>query len=225
MTPPRRPIHASDIVVIGAPGAQWAAGHLTISAAARERADLAARYWLSSHDTEESMRVICIAGRPAVRSNMPALPLCESEAAEMIDLMLQLGVPETVIRPNRQHPLGREFSVSTVDEVAILMQLHLIEPEMYRPDKPLGIVAHERHGARTIDILRKVGFTKSQVVLLSPAALDSRFELVLRLIYRALVLRGMRRVSPDVLQRRERRLISARSRLKQMMRSRPSEAN
>jgi hypothetical protein len=81
-------------------------------------------------------------------------------------------------------------------------------------------VLHRRHGARAIDILRKVGFEKSQILLLSPDTLDAKAELGLRLVYRTLVLGSPRRVAVEVLQRRERRLVTGRLRLERAIRSR-----
>jgi hypothetical protein len=171
---------AADVVVFGAPGARLIDGKLVISPAGRERAELAARYWLSLSPPARPRRVMCVAGRPAFRSGMPDLPPGESEAAEMIRIMLRLGVPDDVIRPNQDFPLDRDFSISTVDEVSILVETNLISPERYSRDARLAIVLHKGHGARVIDILRKLGFTRSQIYLLSPDTPDARGEAALR---------------------------------------------
>lgn len=206
----RLDLSAADIVVLGAPGAVLVHGKLKISRAARERAELAARYWLSLPQQARPVRVICVAGRPAFRSGMPKLPSSESEAPKMIDIMLRLGVHNDVIRPNQEFPLDRDFSTSTVDEVSILVGTQLISPEQYSREAPLCIVLHRRHGARAIDILRKVGFERSHLLLLSPKTLDPKREIAIRLAYRILVIGSSRRVAPEVLQRRERRLVTIR---------------
>jgi hypothetical protein len=186
---------------------------LTISQAARERAELAARYWLSFPPQDRPMRVICVAGRPALRSGMPDLPRGKSESDQMRQIMLRLGVPDDVLRPNQRFPLDRDLSISTVDEVSILVETGLISPERYGRVAQLAIVLHRRHGARAIDILRKFGFKRSHILLLSPDTPDSKREVALRVGYRLFVLGTSRRVTPEVLRRRERRLVTARCRL------------
>jgi hypothetical protein len=209
--------HVADVVVFGAPGAILTDGNLTISGAACERAELAARYWLSLPQEARPKRVICVAGRPAFRSGMTKLLSGESEAASMTKIMTGLGIPNDVIRPNQQFPLDREFSVSTVDEVSILVETRLILPEWYSGNSPLAIVIHKRHGARAIDVLLKMGFKKSHILLLSPDTPDSKSEVVLRLMYRLFVLGTRRHVAPEVLQRRERHLMNMRYRLSRFL--------
>jgi hypothetical protein len=203
-----------DIVVFGAPGAILLDGKLSLSAAGHERAELAARYWLSFPLEFRPERVICVAGRPGFRSGMPEPLSGESESASMTAIMLRLGVPTDIIRPNERFPLGRDFSISTIDEAAILVKSKLISPERYSRDERLALVLHKRHGARVIDILRKFGFKKSHILLLSPERRDSKSEVVLRLAYRILVLGSWRRTTPEALQCRERRLMNICRRLK-----------
>jgi hypothetical protein len=154
---------------------------------------------------------------------MPALPPGVSEAAEIIKMMIGLGLPDGVMRPNQQFPLPCEPSISTVDEVGILVEARLISPDMYAQEAPLAIVAHRRHGARVVDILRKVGFSRPQILLLSPATPDSRGEVALRIAYRALVLGSSRRVAPEILRRRELRLVAAQRRLNQLIHHRTDD--
>jgi hypothetical protein len=205
---------AADVVVFGAPGASFADGKIRISGAGKERALLAARYWLSFDQGAQPMRVICVAGHSMYRGGIPPLPSGQSEAAEMIAVIRAMGVPADVIRPNGQFPLGGHYSISTVDEVAILLEEGLITPESYGPESPLAIVLHRLHGVRAIDVLRKVGFDTRQLYLLSPQTPDSVSEMLIRVVYRMLVIGGSQQVPAVVLRRREERLMAARQRLR-----------
>lgn len=204
--PENRP---ADVVVFGAPGATSRDGMIQISAAGRERATLAARFWLSFDQTTQPMRMICVAGRPKYRSGMPPLAPDQSEAAEMVRIMRELGVPQERIWPGESFSIGRDYATSTVDEVALLVEKGFIAPAMYKPSSPLAIVAHRRHGARVLDVLRKVGFDARQTTLVTPETLDSISEIAIRGIYRMLVLRGWRHVPAHVLRDREDRLMTA----------------
>jgi hypothetical protein len=186
---------------------------MRISRAGRERAVLAARYWLSFDQGPQPMRMICVAGRSGYRGGMPQLPPGQSEAAEMTGVMRAMGVPDDVIRPNDQFPLRHDCSISTVDEVAVLLEESLISPEFYRPESPLVIVLHRHHGARAIDVLTKVGFRAEQLYLLSPQSPDSMDEMLIRVAYRALVLGGPSLVPAGELRRREERLMGTCRRL------------
>src|ERR1700677_282961 len=176
-------VRPADVVVFGAPGASCEDGLIRTSAAGLERAGLAARFWLSFDQTSSPMRMICVAGRPKYRSNMPPLRSGQSEAAEMTAIIRALGVPSEVIRPNDTFPLQRGYSTSTVDEVALLVEEGLIAPGMYGPDSPLAIVLHRRHAARAVALLRKVGFDKQQLRVVSPSTADSPTEVIIRVIY------------------------------------------
>jgi hypothetical protein len=127
----------------------------------------------------------------------------------MTAIMRLLGVPSEAIRPNEAFPLQRGYSTSTVDEVALLIEEGLIAPGMYRSDSPLAIVLHRRHAARAVALLKKVGFDKRQLRVVSPSAADSPTEAIIRVVYRILILRGTREVPAAVLRDREDRVMSA----------------
>jgi hypothetical protein len=199
-----------DVVVFGAPGALFTEGKMHVSEAGRERAELAARYWLSQDpESQQRMRIICVAGRSGYRGHIPSLPPGKSEAAEMTSLMQAMGVPADACLPNEHFPIRREYSISTVDEVAVLVDEELIKPDFYGPKSPLVLVLHRRHGARAIDVFRKIGFKKKQLYLLSPRSRDSFGEVLIRIFYRALVLGGPKLVSVGELRQREERLMAA----------------
>lgn len=132
----------------------------------------------------------------------------------MIDIMRDLGVPEDAIRPNGRFPLRHGYATSTVDEVALLMEEGLISPELYGPGSPLAIVLHRRHGARALDVFRKVGFDSHQLQLLHPPDTDPYSEVIIRCVYRVLVLGSRRSVPVAVLRYREERLMRVRQRLR-----------
>ncbi|MEX5633872.1 hypothetical protein [Parafrankia sp. FMc2] len=195
-----------DIVVFGAPGSTYDdEGRLQISPDGVARADLAADYWwANSAESVEPIPVTCVAGRPAKRQGMQAT-VGQAEAYVIGRLLTDRGVPEELVRPNKAHPLGRDYATSTVDEVGILVENGLTPVDKYTPDSPLALVIHRRHGRRAVDIWRKIGFDSRQLQVISPKNPDPKLEIALRLGYRACVLGTGAMVSPDVLRRREER--------------------